>query len=188
MLDRTLSSTTYLSSEAEEPLWFNHLFQNVTLDASCAVVLVHHSVLQLDVVHRQTHVVLPAVDDGYGVEFVHHLWGGRNTGEAARAKGLVILFDVHEHLQRNFVFARFPDSVYCKLCVFVCVWSPSTLHSKPSPFSSGVGFSFVVWLSSWALSLLLYTHFIVSCCKGVLCTNDLSLSKYFLPFFTLNFH
>ena len=59
------------------------------------------------------------------------------------------------------------------LCVFESVslhvdvmQSPSTLHSKPSPFSSGVGFWFIFWRSSWALSLLLYTHLMLSCCIG----------------------
>ena len=57
--------------------------------------------------------------------------------------------------------------VCVSVCVCVCVWSPSTLHSKPSPFSSRAGFWFVFWLSSWALSLLLYTHLMVSCCIGL---------------------
>lgn len=65
--------TEYLSSEAEESLGFDHLFQHVTLDASCAVILIHHSVLQVDVIYCQTDMVLLPVDDGYSVEFVHHL-------------------------------------------------------------------------------------------------------------------
>lgn len=63
----------YLRSEAEESLGFHHFLQHVALDARCAVIFVHHAVLQVDVVHRQTHVVLLPVDDGDGVEFVHHL-------------------------------------------------------------------------------------------------------------------
>lgn len=65
--------TEYLSSETEESLGLHHLFQHVTLDASCAVILIHHSVLQVDVVDGQTDMVLLPVDDGYSVEFVHHL-------------------------------------------------------------------------------------------------------------------
>lgn len=63
----------YLCSQAEESFGFNHLFQHVALDPSRAVVFIHHSVLQVDVVDRQAHVVLLPVNDGYGVEFVHHL-------------------------------------------------------------------------------------------------------------------
>lgn len=62
----------YLGSEAEEPLGFHHLLQNVTLNTGCAVVLVHDAVLQVDVVYGQAHVVLPPIDDGYRVEFIHH--------------------------------------------------------------------------------------------------------------------
>lgn len=59
--------------------------------------------------------------------------------------------------------------VWMRACASVCVWGggrlPSTLHSKPSLFSWGAGFCSAFWLSSWALSLLLYTHLIVSCYK-----------------------
>lgn len=65
--------TEYLSGETEESLGFDHLFQHVTLDASRAVIFIHHSVLQVDVVYCQTYMVLLPVDDGYSVEFVHHL-------------------------------------------------------------------------------------------------------------------
>lgn len=63
----------YLRSEAEEALRLHHLLQHVALGAGRAVVLVHDAVLQVDVVHRQAHVVLLAVDDGYRVQLVHHL-------------------------------------------------------------------------------------------------------------------
>lgn len=76
--------TKYLSSETEESLWFHHLFQHVTLDTSCTVILIHHSVLQVDVVYRQTYVVLLPVDDRYSVEFIHHLWGFKITCEHKR--------------------------------------------------------------------------------------------------------
>lgn len=64
----------HLRSEAEEALRLHHLLQHVALGACRAVVLVHDTVLQVDVVHRQAHVVLFAVDDGYRVQLVHHLW------------------------------------------------------------------------------------------------------------------
>lgn len=64
--------TEYLRSEAEESLGFDHLLQHVTLNPGRAVVLVHDTVLQVDVVYSQTHVVLLPIDDGYSVEFVHH--------------------------------------------------------------------------------------------------------------------
>lgn len=72
----------YLSCEAEEPLGFNHLLQHVALDASSAVILVYHSVLQVDVVYSETHMVLLPINDGDGVEFVHHFYNRRITQKA----------------------------------------------------------------------------------------------------------
>lgn len=69
---------------------------------------------------------------------------------------------IRGHLERCFSSHVINSHIY-STCASVCVRSPSTLHSKPSPFSSGVGCWFFLWLSSRALSLLLYTHLIVSC-------------------------
>lgn len=63
----------YLSSETEESFWFHHFLQYMALDASCAVILVHHSILQMDIVHCQTDMVFLPINDGNCVELVHHL-------------------------------------------------------------------------------------------------------------------
>ena len=49
------SIKVHLGGEAEAALGLHHLLQHVALDASGADVLVDHALLQVHVVHRQTH-------------------------------------------------------------------------------------------------------------------------------------
>ena len=71
--DTGLRAWPYLGCETKEPFGLNHLLQHVALDPGRAVVVVHHSVLQVHVVHRQTDVILLAVNESDGVELIHDL-------------------------------------------------------------------------------------------------------------------
>lgn len=64
----------YLGSEAEEAFGLHHLLHDIALGACCAVVFVDNPVLEVDIVHCQTHVLLLAIDNGHGVELVDDLW------------------------------------------------------------------------------------------------------------------
>ena len=126
--------TKYLSSETEESLWFHHLFQHVTLDTSCTVILIHHSVLQVDVVYRQTYMVLLPVDDRYSVEFIHHLWSFKITCEH---KTVVNQISGHLHANRA---AHMCESDKNDVMIMFSEKNTENLHHK-KVFSSSQGAS-----------------------------------------------
>lgn len=49
-----LSSHNYLSSEAEASFGLHHLLHNMALDTSSIDVFIDHTVLQMDIIYRQT--------------------------------------------------------------------------------------------------------------------------------------
>lgn len=65
---------SYLGSEAKETFGLNHLLHHIALYPGCAVILIHNTIFQVDVIHSQAHVLLLPVDDGHGVKLVNHLW------------------------------------------------------------------------------------------------------------------